>query len=156
MPIQEVAMGTGTRIENAIKEGSNTVKEAISQSSTMASTMAAASDKVVETAGKAAEAGAMGIKGVVLNNVGNLAAMAILAGAFIYLQHEQVSGAKEDRTMFRESVKSFNDSADRRYEKSEITHGRAMEKMGNTIEKAITSLEGATKELKDASRKNNP
>ena len=149
-------MGTGTRIENAIKEGSSAVKEAISHSSTMASTMAAASDRVVETAAKTAEAGAMGIKGVVLNNVGNIAAMAIIAGAFLYLQREQIVGAKEDRVMFRESIKSINDSADRRYEKSEVIHGKAMEKMGSTIERAVVSMEGATKELKESNRKNNP
>lgn len=153
MPHQEHAMpSTGAKIATAITD----VKESIDRSSTMASTMAAASDRVVETAGKAAEAGAMGIKGVVLNNIGNVAAMAIIAGMLIYLQREQISQAREDRLMFRESIKTVNDGADRRYEKSEVIHGKAMEKMGTTIERAVVSMEGATTALKEANRKNNP
>ena len=158
--------GSGTKIETAIKG----VQESIERSSSLASTMSAASDKVVETAGKAAEAGAMGIRGVVLNNVGNIAAMAIIAGAFLYLQREQIVQAREDRTMFRDNnkltnetfqaaVKAINDSADRRYEKSETVHGKAMEKMGDRIEKMLVSSDAQTaavmeavKELKEGGR----
>lgn len=136
---------SGTKIADAI----DNVRGSIDRSSTIAET-------VVETAAKTVDAGAMGIKGVVLNNIGNIAAMAIIAFAFIYLQREQVIQAREDRVMFRESIKAFNDSADRRYEKAEAIQERQMEKMGNVVERAVVSMEGATKELREASRKINP
>ena len=99
---------------------------------------------------KSGETGAMGIKGLLWNNIGNIAAMAIIAGAFMYLQREQVTQARDDRVMFREAVKSINDSADRRYEKAEVTHGKAMEKMGDKIEKMLVSADAQTAAVKDA------
>lgn len=99
---------------------------------------------------KTADTGAMGIKGLLWNNVGNIAAMAIIAGAFMYLQREQVVQARDDRVMFREAVKAINDSADRRYEKAEVTHGKAMEKMGDKIEKMLVSADAQTAAVKDA------
>lgn len=94
--------------------------------------------------------GAMGIKGVIWNNIGNIAAMAIIAGAFMYLQREQVVQARDDRVMFREAVKAINDSADRRYEKSEVTHGKTMEKMGDKIEKMLVSSDAQTAAVREA------
>lgn len=107
-------------------------------------------NNVAQATDKSADSGSMGIRGMVLNNIGNIAAMAIIAGAFLYLQREQIVQAREDRTMFRESVKAINDSADRRYEKSEVTHGKSIEKMGMTIERVVTTLESSTVQTKAA------
>lgn len=112
--------------------------------------IAEAVNNVAQATDKTADTGSMGIRGMVLNNIGNIAAMAIIAGAFLYLQREQIVQAREDRTMFRDSVKAINDSADRRYEKSETTHGKAMEKMGITIERVVVSQESSTNEMKEA------
>lgn len=97
--------------------------------------------------------GSLGIKGLVWNNVGNMAAMAIIAGAFLYLGQVYVNQSKEDRTMFREELKAIRSSQDDRWEKTDITHGKAMERMGATVEKAVVNMERAVKVLEDHSRR---
>ena len=95
----------------------------------------------------------MGIKGLLWNNVGNMAAMAIIAGAFLYLGQDFMTQAKEDRVMFRDELKAIRKSQEDRWEKTDITHGRAMEKMGTTVERAVTSMENATKVLERTASK---
>lgn len=112
--------------------------------------IAGAIQNVAAATDKQADTGAMGIKGLLWNNIGNIAAMAIIAGAFMYLQREQVVQARDDRVMFKEAVKAINDSADRRYEKAEAVHGKAMEKMGDKIEKMLVSADAQTAAVKDA------
>ncbi len=97
--------------------------------------------------------GSLGIKGMLWNNVGNMAAMAIIAGAFLYLGSDFISQSKEDRVMFREELKNLRDTQTLRWEKTEATHGRSMEKMGMIVERAVTSLEMATKEIQNTSRR---
>lgn len=118
--------------------------------STSGEKIATAIENVATATDKTTDAGAMGIKGLLWNNVGNIAAMAIIAGAFMYLQREQVVQARDDRVMFREAVKAINDSADRRYEKAEVTHGKAMEKMGDKIEKMLVTSDAQTNAVKEA------
>lgn len=113
--------------------------------------IAEAVKEVAVATDKSADAGAMGIKGLLWNNIGNIAAMAIIAGAFMYLQREQVVQAREDRVMFRESVKAITDAADRRYEKSEVTHGKALEKMGATIDKTVSAMRDSADAAKASS-----
>lgn len=112
--------------------------------------IASAVQDVATAVDKSAESGSMGIKGFIWTNVSQLTFGAIVAGSFLYIQREQVVQAKDDRVMFREAVKSINDSADRRYEKSEVTHGRSMEKMGDRIEKMLVSADAQTAAVKEA------
>lgn len=140
---------TGSSIEGAL----NKVVDAVDKNTSMADSVATASNRASTVTEKAVEVnGAMGIKGFMWNNIGNVAAMAVIAGAFIYLQTEWVSQSKEDRTLFRETIQSINSSADRRYEKSEATHGKAMEKLGTNIDKLVTATEANQKEVKEAAR----
>lgn len=135
----------GTKIENAL----NKVTESIDRSSTMAETLASASDRVAE---KTAEAGSMGIKGVLWNNLAQLTATTILSGAFLYLGREFIVQSREKDIMFREELKAIRSSQETRWEKTDATHGKAMEKMGNTVERATTALETAVREMKESNR----
>lgn len=108
---------------------------------------------VADAVEKRDTSGTLGIRGMIWNNVGNMAAMAIIAGAFLYLGQDFMKQSKEDRVMFRDELKSIRTTQDARWEKTDLTHGKAMEKMGATIERAVTSMEAATKGINDASRR---
>lgn len=108
---------------------------------------------VAQAVEKTESNGSLGIKGMLWNNVGNMAAMAIIAGAFLYLGQDFIRQSKEDRIMFREELKHLRTSQESRWEKTDLTHGRSMEKMGNTVERAVTSLETAVKELKETNNR---
>lgn len=110
--------------------------------------------QVASAVEKTDTAGSLGIKGMLWNNVGNMAAMAIIAGAFLYLGQDFIRQSKEDRIMFRDELKNIRNSQEARWEKTDATHGRSMEKMGDTINRASASLESAVKELKEANRRN--
>jgi hypothetical protein len=60
--------------------------------------------------------GSMGLSGW-LFRVGNTTAMAIIAGAFLWLLNQQTTAARvdrlDDRQLFRDSVKALNDEANR-------------------------------------------
>lgn len=94
--------------------------------------------------------GTMGIRGLLWNNVGNIAAMAIIAGSFLYLGNEYVRQSKEDRSMFREELKEIRTSQEKRWEKTDGTHAKSFEKMGNTIDRAVTSLESTARSMEAA------
>ncbi len=106
----------------------------------------------VATAVEKTDSGSLGIKGMLWNNVGNMAAMAIIAGAFLYLGQDFIRQSKEDRIMFREELKALRDTQSQRWEKTDSTHAKAMERMGTIVERAVTSLESATKEIHNTSR----
>lgn len=110
-------------------------------------------DNVADAVVKHDSNGTLGIKGMVLNNLGNVGAMVIIAGAFLYLGQDMVKQGKEDRIMFREELKAQRSQQEARWEKTDVTHGRSMEKMGNTIERAVTSMESAVTELKTATNR---
>lgn len=144
---------SGTKIEGALHKVADAVTASADKTTSMADQIAAASDRAATVAEKAVEtSGAMGIKGMFQNNLGNIAAMTIIAGAFIYLQREQVTQAKDDRVLFRETIATINASADKRYEKSEAVHGKAMEKLGVSIDKLVTATEANQKEVKEAAK----
>jgi hypothetical protein len=129
--------------------------------------------EVAASADKTAAAGSLGVKGWILTNIVQLTA----AGSFLYIgtlvldEWKTQSAAmrkqsEDDRALFREEMKAQRDSADKKYDKTELTHGKAMEKMGATIERSVTAMESSTtamravsaemkdlgKELKDAVR----
>jgi exonuclease VII small subunit len=92
----------------------------------------------------------MGIKGLLWNNIGNVAAMAIIAGSFLYLGNDYVNQSKEDRAMFREELKAIRTSQETRWEKTDTTHAKSFEKMGMTIDRAVTSMENSSKSMETA------
>ena len=96
---------------------------------------------------------AMGIRGMIWNNVGNMAAMAIIAGAFLYLGNDYLKQSKEDRSMFREELRELRSSQDERWNKTESAHTKAMERMSETVNRAVSSMERAAKVLEDHSRR---
>lgn len=124
-------MSAGTKIANALGD------------------VAASVDKTESTS-------MMGIKGVMWTNLTNVGAMVIIAGAFLYLGQDVVKQSKEDRIMFRDELKALRVSQEARWEKTEITHGRSMEKMWNTVERAVNSMEEAVKELRTTTAKIQP
>lgn len=141
-------MPNGTEVVNAMHK----VADAVDKNTSMADTIAAASDRVTTVAEKAVEAGAMGIKGKFQNNLGNLAAMTIIAGAFIYLQREQIIQARDDRVLFRETIQSLTMAADKRSEKAEAIHGKTFDKLGTNIERLVAVTEANQKEVKEAAK----
>jgi len=94
-----------------------------------------------------------GLRGVIWSNIGNMSAMAVICVVFIWQQQDSIQQSREDRTMFREEIKALRESQVTRWEKTDITHGRAMDRIGEKIERAMTSLDNAVKELRDTNRR---
>jgi hypothetical protein len=118
----------GTKIETAINQVAEAVKE---------SNPAEAANAV----------GMMGIKGAVFQTIANTSAMALL-GVVMWVQfRENAANAKYDREMFRDELKALRVSQEVRWEKTDATHGRSMEKMWATVERAVAALETAVKEV---------
>lgn len=108
----------------------------------------------VDKSGAAAEVtGTLGIKGLMWNNIGNVGAMAIIAAAFLYLGQDVIKQSKEDRAMFREELKSQRASQEARWEKTDLTHSHAMEKMGMIVERATAALEQAVKVMEKSNNR---
>lgn len=123
------------------------------------SKIADAIQNVATATDKSADTGAMGIKGVVLNNIGNMAAMAIIAAMLIYLQREQVAQSREKDVVFTEAMKTINEGAEKRFDRSEATHGKALDRLIASSEKSVSALEAtnvimtrASDEMKDLSK----
>lgn len=110
-------------------------------------------DAVVKSDGNAVVTGSMGFKSVLASTIGNMSAMALISLVMWVQFRDNASQTKYDRDMFRDELKSLRASQENRWEKTDATHTHAMEKMGATIERATTSLESATKEIHDASRR---
>lgn len=127
-------MSSGQQIANSVKD------------------VAVATDKVAEN-------GNLGIKGWVLTNIVQMTAATIVAGSMIYMGHlvldewKTQSAAmrdqgKEDRIMFRDTVKELQRSQEMRDEKTGAKIERAVESMEST---ARSNVELA-RELKDVVR----
>lgn len=123
----------GTEIKNAIDNVATAVKE---------------------TDGSAAAnaVGMMGIKGAVFQTIANTSAMALL-GVVMWVQfRENAAQAKYDREMFRDELKALRSSQETRWEKTDTTHGRSMEKMGQTIDRSVTAMDRAVTAMEAAVR----
>lgn len=136
----------GTKISDALDK----INESVSQTGD-------ATVKSVEATGT------MGIKGVLWNNIAQLTATTILSGAFLYLGREFIVQSREKDLMFREELKaqrtSFADemkaqrvAQESHREKTEIVHGKSMEKMGATIERAVDAMDRTGTKIEDAVR----
>jgi len=80
--------------------------------------------------------GSLGLTGV-WKAAANLSAAAILAGSFLYLQHEMLSQAKEDRVLFREELRTL---------RSEATEDRkAMHQLNDAIRTLTTEVQKVNK-----------
>lgn len=135
----------GTNVVNALGEVASAVRE-------------------TDAGGTAAkEVGTMGIKGVIWNNVAQLTATTILSGAFLYLGREYIVQSREKDVMFRDEMKSLRVSHDdairtlitaqeKRSEKTEVVHSKAMEKMGATVERSVDAMETTVEAMKEAVR----
>ncbi len=99
-----------------------------------------------------------------LKVLGNATAMVVVAFAFLYggkyfldqqtaLQAEAIRQSDDNRKMFRDELKEMRTDAMDRFNRTEATHGKAMEKMGGTIERACTSMEKATRALEKTAAK---
>lgn len=93
---------------------------------------------------------AMGITNWLMKNFANLSAVTVMCAGACWLVFEMNQSAKEDRTMFREELKNIRVDANERYLRTESTHTKSMEKMGTTIERAVTGMEKATRVLERA------
>ena len=91
--------------------------------------------------------GAFGIPAGVWRTVGNMSAMAILAGAFLVLGNDYLKRSDYDRQMFRDELKALRDLQNARWEKTDATHEKAMTKMAESINRAVTSMEKAAKAI---------
>jgi len=94
---------------------------------------------------------AMGLSGWLAKNFANLSAVTVMCAGACWLVFEMNKSAKEDRTMFREELKAIRMDAQDRYVRTEATHTKSMEKMGTTIERAVTALEKATRVVEEKS-----
>lgn len=119
----------GTEIKDAVKDVASAVRETDG---------ASAAANVV---------GMMGIKGAVFQTIANTSAMALL-GVVMWVQfRDTAANSKQDREMFREELKALRSSQETRWEKTDISHAKAMEKMGTTIDRAVVALETAVREV---------
>lgn len=108
---------------------------------------------IPDVAAAVSQNGTMGIAGAFSRTVMNMSAMAILACGAVGLTWVFVSMAKDDREMFREELKAIRIDANDRYLRTEATHGKSMEKMGATIERAVGGMEKATRALEATASK---
>lgn len=107
----------------------------------------------------------------VTNGLGNLAkyanatVLAVFLCIFAVNDRRNAAERSELTTLLRESneknitaqqnIAAENRAAqDRRFDRTESTHSKHMEKMGATIERAITSMESATRVLEKVADKN--
>lgn len=105
----------------------------------------------------AARQGRMGIESLTSRIVMNTTAVALMCGGACWLVFEMNQSAKEDRSMFREELKALRVDAQERFVRTEAAHTKSMEKMGNTVERAVTSMEKATRVLeKTVDKQDNP
>ena len=95
----------------------------------------------------AARQGRMGIESVAGRTVMNMTAVAIMCGGACWLTYVMIQQGKDDREMFRDELKALRMDAQDRYNRTEATHTKSMEKMGTTIERAVTAMEKATRAL---------
>lgn len=103
-----------------------------------------------------------------LKVLGNATAMVVIAFAFLYggkyfldqqtaLQSEAIRQANDNREMFRDELKALRLDASERFVRTEAAHTKSMEKMGATIERAVTSMEKAARILeKTVDKQENP
>lgn len=111
---------------------------------------------VAESVTDVAAKGGMGIRGLIWNNVGNMTGMSIIAFASLYLGHQFIQNARESNAMIREEIKFTREQSESRFIRTEATHGKAMERMGDKIERCCTSMENATRALEKVADKNDP
>ncbi len=82
--------------------------------------------------------GSLGLTGV-WKAAANLSAAAILAGSFLYLQHEMLLQAREDRVLFREELKALRvDCAEDR---------KVMHNLNDSIKSLTTEVQKATRQI---------
>lgn len=96
---------------------------------------------------------AMGVTGWLAKNFANLSAVTVLCGMACWFAYEQNKSSKEDRTMFRDELKAIRTDANDRFNRTEATHTKSMEKMGMTIERAVSGMEKATRALEKTAEK---
>lgn len=101
----------------------------------------------------AIQSGSMGIVGQLRQNIGNMTAMSVICMVFVWQLRDAAIMAREDRAMFREAVEKVETRNEARSIRAEITHGKAFEKMGTTIERAVSSMEKATTTLERVANK---
>lgn len=97
--------------------------------------------------------GTMGIGSPIIRTIANTSAIVLIGALFTWQMREGMNQAREDRGMFREELRALRQSQEDRWQKTDATHSRQMEKMGSTIERAITSMEAATRTLEKATEK---
>ena len=94
----------------------------------------------------------------------NLSFAAVFLGLFVWWARNSEMERRELVTLLRESnekniaaqqqIAAENRTAqDRRFDRTEGTHAKHMEKMGMTIERAVSSMESATRALEKATDK---
>lgn len=120
--------------------------------------VSAAVEKVDPTAA-ATTIGTMGIRGALFQTLANTSAM-VLLGAVMWVQfRENAAQSKYDREMFREEIKAtrvaqsddlkaLRTSQELRWEKTDAAHSKAMERMGQTVERSVAALEKSVDEQK--------
>jgi hypothetical protein len=105
------------------------------------------------------ERGRMGLRGNWMLNIGNMSAMAIVCTLFSIQTYRSQTSSDEALTNFRTDIKSMNDSyvtalrenqtkQDSRWEKTDATHGKVMEKIFDKMDKQTDSLSEAVREMK--------
>ncbi len=108
---------------------------------------------VPDVAAAMVQNGAMGIAGQLRQSMMNMSAMAILAGGAVWAVYTLNQNAKEERALFGTTLDKLNDGLEARYNRTEATHSKAMEKMGNTIERSVSAMERATRALEKTAAK---
>lgn len=139
---------------------------------TSSQTTAAATERIADAAEVAAEtavekaSGVKGALGVWLQmGFGGVIAVAMMfmmsnnMDQVKELQKNSIEQARDERTLYRESMSLMRvDAAQSRveaevkYNRTESSHKEAMNKMGHTIERAVTSLEKATDVMIEANK----
>lgn len=88
--------------------------------------------------------GSMGIGTAWMRTVGNMSAMAIIAGAFLWQMRENAGQAREDRTMFREELKE-----------QRIENTANIDKIGTKLDAVKGAIEINTRAVERVGRENN-
>lgn len=124
----------------------------------------AVASAIGEVAG-AVTTGAAGIQGYMAKQFTQLTAISVVIGLCLWAvwrldttAREQAQSAAQQRQLDREerremmgtltsSIDRLNMAQQERWLKTDVTHSRSMERMGATIERAVTSLEKATEAM---------